>query len=103
MTNKYSEQIKSMPIYQQALSEGITIEIPEVEVHPVTGRLVKVVHDYIRNGEKLCRNTTLIPEGTKDGLESIIIAGLDTARNVGDLDFSGLTEELQAAVDAEED
>lgn len=104
MTTNYNAQIQTLPVYQEALKEGITIKLVEVEENPITGEIIKVVHGYFRDGKCLCLNTTFVPTRIEDkSLESILIMGLDTARQMGELDFSYLQEELQAYVDAEED
>ena len=104
MTTKYDTQIQTLPIYKTALEEGITIKLVRVEEDKVTGEITEVVHEYFKEGECLCRNTTFIHDGTNhQGLENILVAGLDTARQMGEVDFSYLHEAFQAGADAEED
>ena len=104
MATKYDEQIQTLPIYKKALEEGITIKLVRVEEDKITGDITEVVHEYFRGDECLCRNTTFIPDGKgRHGLEEILVAGLDTAHQMGEVDFSSLNETFQADADAEED
>lgn len=103
MTTKYDAQVQTLPIYKTALEEGITIKLVRVEEDKITGDITKVVHEYFRGDECLCCNTTFIRDGAKDkGLEEILIMGLDTARQMGEVDFSYLEAVFRADADAEE-
>ncbi len=103
MTTKYDAQVQTLPIYKTALEEGITIKLVRVEEDKITGDITKVVHEYFRGDECLCCNTTFIRDGAKDkGLEEILIMGLDTARQMGEVDFSYLEAVFRADAGAEE-